>query len=32
MQILFEHPYWTLIFICAIGFWVTAALSNFEKK
>ncbi|AHN24231.1 hypothetical protein T479_12170 [Lysinibacillus varians] len=31
MQIVYEHPFITLLFISTIGFWVTAACSQINN-
>jgi len=32
MQLVYEHPIVTLLFISAIGFWLTAAISQINKN
>jgi len=30
MQLVYEHPFLTLLFISTIGFWLTAAISQLK--
>lgn len=32
MEAVYEHPIWTLVFLATIGFWLTVAAGQINRK